>query len=543
MRFALTVWQAADGRRLWLLVAMFISTLSPVGVLAVINAIIKNPATYREDHSLLLWFALAAAGVIGGYAVGSRLSVDTVETLLHRLRMRLADRIRRIELSELEQIGGTRVYDTLTRNTAVISEAAMAVLPGYAALGSLVLGGIYTLLLSPVVFLALAVILAASAFFFLLSQQHTRTALQQAAKAETGFLQLFGHLLSGFKEVRLHWPRGQELEQDFVAPASRELHWARVEAAVRINRGGSLSYGFFYVMLATIAFVLPPYVGDPDIVVESLYVAVFLLSMVEIIIKTIPLVARADFAMEELEAMEESLLRCESGRESAPAPAAFERILLGAVTYSYRDPSGTPLFTVGPISLEIVRGETLFLVGGNGSGKSTLLRILSRLYPPDGGTILWDGEPVGSARASAYRALFSAVFTDFHLFDRLYGLPERSATDVNRLLRELGIGHKVRFEDGAFSTTALSTGQRKRLAFAVAVLEERPILVLDELAADQDRDFRERFYTEILPRLKGEGRTLIVVSHDDPRRFGADRVVTLRDGQVVQDSRVEGDPE
>ncbi|MDF2234790.1 cyclic peptide export ABC transporter [Albimonas sp. CAU 1670] len=541
MRFASVVWGAAEGRRLWLLCVLAIAMVSPVGVLAVVNNVISGGAGYTVRGADVALFVLSAMGVVAGQLVGARMSVDAVETMLDGMRMRLVESLRRLEYSDFERIGGGRIYDALTRNTALISEAAMVVLPGYAALGSLVLGGLYTLMLSPVVFFTLAGIVGASAVLYTISQRSVRAALIEASQAETGFLRLLGHVIHGFKETRLHRPRGAALEHEHLSPASADYRDARAQAAARIHRGISISYGFFYVMLASIAFVLPPFVGDQEVIVQSIYVAIFLLSTVEIILRSIPLVARAEFALDDLESAERRVEAASAGVETGEAPAGFSELGVRAATFTYRDAQGAPVFSIGPVDLSVPAGQTLFVVGGNGSGKSTFLKLLCRLYPPDTGALELDGRPVGPAQAAAWRGLFSSVFTDFHLFDRLYGLEDRTPEEVNDLLADLGLGGKVRFVDGAFSTTELSTGQRKRLALAVALLERRPVLILDEVAADQDQEFRERLYREILPRLKREGRTLIVVSHDDRYHDGADRVIRFADGRIVEDRRLEGE--
>ena len=173
------------------------------------------------------------------------------------------------------------------------------------------------------------------------------------------------------------------------------------------------------------------------------------------------------------------------------------------------------------------------LVGANGSGKSTILRLLTWLYEPHSGVVLWNRRLVDHANVADYRTLFSAVFSEFHLFDRLYGLAEVGEDRVNALLADLGLADRVKFAAGQFSTLELSSGQRKRLALAVALLEDRPILLLDEFTADQDPAFRERFYTRILPDLRAAGKTVVLVSHD-PNPYGvADQVLTMRDGRIV----------
>jgi len=144
--------------------------------------------------------------------------------------------------------------------------------------------------------------------------------------------------------------------------------------------------------------------------------------------------------------------------------------------------------------------------------------------------------PVTSDRVPGYRALFSAVFSDYHLFDRLYGLEHVPLERVQGLLRDMDLEKKVNLVDGHFTTLDLSNGQKKRVALIVALLEDRPVLVFDEWAADQDPAFRKHFYENILPALKREGRTIIAATHDD-RYFGiADRVLKLEYGQIIKET-------
>jgi putative ATP-binding cassette transporter len=96
---------------------------------------------------------------------------------------------------------------------------------------------------------------------------------------------------------------------------------------------------------------------------------------------------------------------------------------------------------------------------------------------------------------------------------------------------------KVDFADGRFSTLDLSTGQRKRLALIVSLLEDRPVYLLDEWAADQDAHFREVFYTDLLPMLKRRGRTIVVVTHDERYWHVSDRIITLDFGAIVASER------
>jgi len=175
---------------------------------------------------------------------------------------------------------------------------------------------------------------------------------------------------------------------------------------------------------------------------------------------------------------------------------------------------------------------TLFRIGGTGSGKSTLMKTLVGLYHPTSGAIVMDGTLITAETAAWYRSHFTVIFSDYHLFDRLYGFEHVSPTRVNELLKLMQIEDKTAFEDGRFTTLELSSGQRKRLALVVALLEDRPILVLDEWAADQDPPFRKFFYEQILADLKRQGKTVIAVTHDDRYFAVADRIVKMEYGQL-----------
>lgn len=184
--------------------------------------------------------------------------------------------------------------------------------------------------------------------------------------------------------------------------------------------------------------------------------------------------------------------------------------------------------------MQIRRGETIFIVGGNGSGKTTLLKLLTGLYQPHSGAILVDRELLTRRNAQNYRELFSTVFSQFHLFDRLYGLEGVDPERVKAVLDEMQLSGKTRFEGGRFTDLNLSTGQRKRLALAVTLLEDKQILVFDEWAADQDPHFRKYFYEVVLKRLRDQGKTVIAVTHDERFWQQADRIVKMEYGSIVE---------
>jgi putative ATP-binding cassette transporter len=222
------------------------------------------------------------------------------------------------------------------------------------------------------------------------------------------------------------------------------------------------------------------------------------------------------------------------GLPSSGTLTGFQQIELRGLVFHYTDRRGQPLFAVGPSDLRLKRGERLFIVGGNGSGKSTLLKLLTGLYRPEQGEIRLDGQLITDEERPRYRSLFTGVFTDFHLFERLYAVPDIDPDVVNAGISELGLAQETRYSVDGFTNLELTASQGRRLAFLASVLKNRPICVFDELAADQDPPFRRRFYEEILPKLSAEGRTLVVVTHDDQYFHTADRVLRVTDGRITE---------
>lgn len=258
-------------------------------------------------------------------------------------------------------------------------------------------------------------------------------------------------------------------------------------------------------------------------------------------VAALPSLLAARISLDKLETLE--LAPETQAIEPTDSLGDWQCLQLAGVEYRYPGEGDEAGFDVGPIDLELRRGELVFLVGGNGSGKSTLARLLTGLHRPAAGEIRLDGRAVQAHQWQSYRQLFASVFTDFHLFARLLGPAggEVSETLVGNWLERLRLRHKVRFAEGRLADTRFSQGQRKRLALLLAMLEDRDILILDEWAADQDPLFRRLFYRELLPQLKAAGKTIIAITHDDHYFDQADRLLKMDGGRLLELTGVERD--
>jgi putative pyoverdin transport system ATP-binding/permease protein len=478
------------------------------------------------------------------YAFAQRQSMldamRAVERTIERIRLRLADKVRRAPLRLVEQAGGMPGFAALTQDTQLIAQSGARVVT---TLQSLVLPAFTTLYLAWLSPLAcLAVVLVVGGF---IAVRQVRTpdiaeAMGRAHGQEMVFQRALDDVVQGAKELQLNRCERAGLRHHLVEVAGR-AHALKLDANLD-TLFDHLFGGFaFMLLLLAVVFLLPGVMpglsqNTHQIVVTVLYI----MGPIGAVTQGLTGLAAVESGIGHLYALETRLDEAIEPYHRRPVEPRrrFDEIRLDAVRMRYLDVDGAPLFISGPHDLRLRHGETVFIVGGNGAGKSTLLKLLTGLYPAEEGQIWLDGEAVGPPTLEAYRSLFSTVFADFHLFDRLHGLPEGvTDDDVNAWIERLGLAGKTRCEGGRFTRTDLSTGQRKRLAFIAAVLEDRPICLFDELAADQDPTFRRRFYEEVLPELKAQGRTLLIVSHDDAYFSGADRLIRLDAGHIVADER------
>ena len=292
-----------------------------------------------------------------------------------------------------------------------------------------------------------------------------------------------------------------------------------------------------FLGLACFLFFLPLYSVVPE---SEILAMVILLTLTPIndVAQGLPQVFRANVSAKRLANFESRLRKVPV--EAVEKTSKSDRLGWGkgvavelkSVTFGYRDSSNR--FGLGPVSMTLEHGETLLLAGKNGSGKSTLLRVLMGLYPARKGGLQIGNRPIGSTTLSAYRGLFSYVSADPFLFDRLFGLEDIDDDVANEWLERCRVPHDlVHVHDGAFSNLELALDIRKRVALAVAMLEDRPILVLDEIGGNQDEQFRELVYGTLLPELKERGKTIVYASHDDDFFDRADRILRIEKGCLV----------
>jgi putative ATP-binding cassette transporter len=506
-------------------------------IIVVINEAARD--YLRLDVRTLLIFLLS----VGILAVTRQYTLCRTVTIaqeaLARTTLRIADKVRRAHLVAFERMGSTRVLTTLADGTQVVPEACRRVANGGVAAVMLSFSFAYLAWLSLAAFWLTVTVIACGILVYLRNQRTIDRELRVSAAMESDFVRALTHLLEGFKELKMSRTKSEELFRDRLEAVSVAVRAVRVGTEGRFVSNIIYTQLFTMIMIAAIIFALPQLSGaSPQLIMSLVTVLLFIVGPIGAVVDAVPVVSVANLALERLGELEAIFERADDTvqRQTAgplQSKTRFDAIRLQRMAFAYDTTGDEPAFSVGPIDLEVRRGEVLFLVGGNGSGKTTLLKLLAGLYYPQRGTILVDDVPVNPTNYDAYRGFFGIVLSDFHLFDRLYGLPDVDAAKLGERLDSMELRGKITYRDGAFGEITLSTGQRKRLALAVALLEDKPIYLFDEVAADQDPGFRRRFYEEILATLKAQGKTIIAVTHDDRYFHLADRVLKIDCGTIA----------
>jgi putative ATP-binding cassette transporter len=523
-----------------LMVFSLLGGLSNAVLLAIINHGAGQVGELASSGEIPMYYISMFSVCLAIFVYTKKYTLDRaavlVEAVLRSVRMRITDKIRHTELRFIEQSGYAEIYNRLSQDTIQISQSASVIFDSIQAAIMLVFVMLYITWLTPDGAILTMGAIVLGAWVFLMKRGKIIQDLNEATLHELRFFESLDHILSGFKEVKINRAKSRDLfeHQGAIADDVQRLKTRAMVSSVFVMM---FSEVFFYILIATVLFVWPFLdQTDSETIIKLTASILFIIGPLGTLFGSLPLFMKADVAVSNLQALEDKIDAASKSvqvGEPAEHPAIrFDHIHFREVHFEYVDHEGVSQFSVGPISLTLKAGEVLFIVGGNGSGKSTMIKLLTGLYYPTQGSIEINNEPLDADMYPDYRELFSIIFTDFHLFDRLYGVRDADESRVKSLLRKLGMAGKTKFRNGAYTNINLSTGQRKRLAYISSILDDKQIYVFDEFAADQDPQFRRYFYEELLPELKALGKTIVAVTHDDKYFANADRILKMEEGRL-----------
>ena len=513
------------------------------GLVAFVNIALTHE---HSTGSAIMWafIALGLGKLITNF-ISQVVLASFSQKAIAELRRNLIRKILSVPLRNLEDIGAPRILVALTDDVFNITQALLAI-PLVSVNVAILLGGAaYLGLLSWQIFLAVFALSIFGAVGYRLVVSSAFQRLSLAREEEDKLFGYFRALTEGIKELKLHRGRRKAYFYDNVQITTEHYQQHNVAAETRFIAAQTWNHLLYFALIGLVLFLVPT-LGhfSRETLTGYVITTLYLMGPLAGVMSSLSLFGRAEVALGKVQKLgvsldEKSTESC-SFEQLGPKTHSFRRLEFKGVIHSYHREQEDSHFVLGPIDLTFHPGELVFLVGGNGSGKSTLGKMIAGLYPPEAGEIRRDGELITDANRDDYRQLFAAVFSDFYLFDGLLGLNHSNLDgQAEDYLEQLHLNHKVKVKDGMLSTTAVSQGQRKRLALLTAYLEDRPFYLFDEWAADQDPYFKNVFYTQLLPELKARGKTVLVISHDDRYFDVADRIIKLDYGKLVSETTPE----
>ncbi|MBC3787166.1 cyclic peptide export ABC transporter [Spirosoma utsteinense] len=503
-----------------------------------------KPFPIWPQYGWLIFFGLLAVSVVTTKVFQTYL-VKLTQQILYGFELNIVDQLRSASLSDFQKLGSERVYTAINDvrvlglvpevmivivNSSIIVVCALAYLCYTSVAGGLCMLGLMLGML----------------IFYSTRNKAIRKNLGKVRDLQDKYHKYLLDLLNGFKEVKMSSVRNRNLFTLFIKANRDNAKALGQQTAVRYLDNELIGRYSWYFALGMVIFVLPALFNmRVQDYIPFIIVVLYLMGPLSSLVGIMTHLNNINIAVERIQSVEKEISTV-SVSDSKPAVLPckcprFESLRFKNICFEYTDHLKQKSFTVGPISLNINKGEIIFVTGGNGSGKSTFMNLLTGLYQASAGSISYNGHPVPLAEYNAYSDCFSAIFTNSYLFSENYdGFDLRTEnTELMHYINMMQLKHVLIIDnDTKKIDIGLSKGQTKRLALIYALMENRELLVLDEWAAEQDPVFRTYFYEFVLADLKSMGKTIIAVTHDDHYFHHADRIIKFDYGTIVNDQTI-----
>jgi putative ATP-binding cassette transporter len=529
-----------------------ISGLSNTAILFLITTSFYSPmALGYLIYYFLIMFLLFT---FGNKVVGTKM-IKITNNITLDLRTDLVNKVIISRYQNFEKLDAGRLLTTLNSDTTVIAGSAGMLVGGITSFITALSAFIYLTSISVEATLVVFVVVIIMSTYYYIISKISRRFMEEARDTQNVYMGLLDDLFRGFRELSLHFLKRKEYREDLLSTC-RQYCRANISAAIKFLNSSIIGNSFIMIMLGTLSIVVPRVLTGVKTITLISYIMVllYLIGPINGLLGLIPGITRIKVSWDRITGFKRTLdneVEPESANQlikNLNAPDSEERfklklvdqnegkpvidsIKIEGVKFQYEnDSDGRDPFSVGPINQEIKRGEVLFIIGGNGSGKSTLARLIAGLYLPDEGTVKINGVEVTDTQLGEY---YSTVLDSVHVFRKIYEVDAQNRVEeIRNYLKRFTLDKVVQLEGNEYSNIRVSQGQRQRMALIQCFLEDRPIFLFDEFAANQDPQFRRYFYRELLPVLKEQGKIIIAVTHDDHYFDVADKIIKLDMGKV-----------
>ncbi|MDH5547998.1 MAG: cyclic peptide export ABC transporter [Gammaproteobacteria bacterium] len=471
-------------------------------------------------------------------------AVKVAMRISNALRIRMADLIKSCSAEYRNKGSKADLLVIVTQDVQTISQFILAI-PTLLSNLALVLGAaFYIIYISEAsLYMAMIASIAAGGIVYFRIMSRTTPLFRKIRAQQRKFLGYFDDLINGYKELKTKPRYGELIRDRHIKCATIEMADLQVKAASKHSHSMNITQFLIYFLIGYILFVYPNLADtafDTSTMVTYVVVVLFAAAPFETILGIFPQFKHAGVSAKRISQLEQELVEHNefSGKKES-GQGVFDdlkELNLVNVAYQYNTNSSGKRFSIGPINITIRKGEVLLIAGKNGSGKSTLSKIINGLYSASRGDVYWNEHKLVSEDILTYRSHYATVFSDYHLFEETFNVYDLEKHKDSEWLDVLEIKSIVlELLENRIRSSEMSQGQKRRLAIFVMLLENRPVYIFDEPGADLDPDFKDVFYYRIVRKLRSQGKTIIIVSHDSHYFNIADRVIEMANGKVKSD--------
>lgn len=490
----------------------------------------------KDEHLPWSWL-IALVAVLFCTSLFSQLQLAIAgERLLKRIRHQLLSLLAAQSYARLQQLGPHRLMTSLTEDIYSIA-AAFSLFPMFVInVGILMFSLLYLYTVSPSLLLLLLLILLVAGLLSFKLIQMAADSTERQREQQDKLYEVFRAATEGLRELNLQPERRLFFLEQVAKPCLTAVEHAGCRNQRHWAIHDSWTATFFIGGIFLLVFCGKYYLDATHASLQSFILfSIYLCGPVQVLAQTFDHIVKGKVALGRLKQLDLQPATSAGGPHFPDLSQHWQKLAVEDLSFSYQHVADSN-FTLSSIDFELNRGEIVFIKGGNGSGKTTLIHLLLGLYQASGGRVNLDDRVVTDLTDPAYRRLFACIFSDGYVFEYVLN-QQGSAADfslIEPLLNRFGLTDITRYADGSFDTNAMSRGQLKRYALIQLLLQDAPICIFDEWAAEQDPQSRAYFYLELLPELKAQGRAVLVISHDDRYFDVADRLYSMTAGQLSQ---------
>ncbi|MVT08682.1 cyclic peptide export ABC transporter [Chitinophaga tropicalis] len=522
-----------------------ISGLSGFAFISTVNKVISMSISTDISRQLNFYLAIFIGATIIFFITRRWLSAGIIylsQNIYWGIRRDVINLVLKAPYRKLQEYKG-EVYSTLTADVANVTNASFMVITFFSAIILIISCLIYMAFLSLILFGISCCVIVAGIALYLLRSRKSNEQFKVVRELERNFINGFNTILGGAKEISVNPKKGTDIYEGYLSDIMDRGEKTNTKAFLKYLNSELISEMLFYSLITFILIYSGNIFHIPlGTIVNFVFVLLYLMGPIVSVMTIMPAMNRATVSLKKMSELRTALRSSTEGYDTEMAGTekyhGFRSLEIKDYSFSF----GEEKFSVGPVNMNINRNEIVFIHGGNGAGKTTFINTILKLYDIEDGKVYVDGQQVPQDEMDCLKSMFSPVFSDFFLFDNFYGIKDVNLEKAARYIRIFELDEKVLIRNGRFSTIDLSTGQRKRLALINALLENRPIIVLDEWAADQDPHFRRKFYKEILPMIsREEDKTIIAITHDDRYFHLGDKLMKMEYGQLIEINKTQLD--